>query len=115
MDPQMPRARLLLRSKKCRQTTTPVFPSRLLLYERPLDDIVARLPDVRGDCEPTRIQKRASVRKHPGTAAHHDTIFLGVQRRKTEVLKEFARLDQCCETAVVRMRLAADRRVVVQL
>src|SRR6202022_2086889 len=42
-------------------------------------------------------------------------IFLGVQRRKAEVLREFARLDECRETAVVGMRLAGDRRVVMQL
>src|SRR5882757_4213797 len=92
-----------------------VFPSRLFLYERPFDDVVTRLADVRRDGETTTVQKRASIRKHSRAPAHHYAIFLGVQRRKAEVLEESARLNQRRETTVVGMRLATNRRVVVQL
>lgn len=90
------------------------YPTSLFLYERSFDDVVARLADMRRDRETTGVQKRASIRQHSRTSAYHDAIFFDVQRRKAEVLEEFARLNESRQTAVVRMRLARDRRVVMQ-
>jgi len=66
------------------------------------------------DSETATIQHRARIRQHSRAAAYHDSIFLRIQRRQSEILGQLAGLDQCREPAVVRMRLAGYGRVVME-
>lgn len=86
----------------------------LLLDERSLDYVVTRLADVRRDLEAAGIEHCARVRKHPRTAADHDSILLRVQRRKVEVFRQLARLNERCQASIVGMGFTSDCRIIMQ-
>jgi hypothetical protein len=86
----------------------------LLLDERPLDYVVTRLSNVRRDLEPAGVEHRARVDEHPRASANHHAILLRIQRRKVEILRQLARLNERCQASIVGVGLASDCRIVMQ-
>src|ERR1700730_3807033 len=86
----------------------------LSLYEGSLDHIVAGFADMRGDLETARVQQRTGIGEHRGATADHDAVETGVEGGQTQVSEQLAGFDQGRQTAVIRMRFAGDRRVVVK-
>src|SRR5450755_955076 len=85
----------------------------LSLYKCPLDDIVAGFADVVRDAEAARVQHRTGVGEHLGTTAYHNSIVAWIESGQVQVPEQFAGFDQGCQTALVGMRFARYRRVVV--
>src|SRR6266404_3347911 len=90
-------------------------PNRLPGHERSFDDVVAGFAHVRGNLEPARIEKRGQIRQHRRTAADHDPVMGGIERRHSGVLEQLARLDELGDAPLIAEPLPGDGRKVNQL
>src|SRR5690349_3741242 len=95
--------------------STTVSRCRLLLDERPLDDIVPRRADVRGRREAHAVEQRAHVGQHRWTAAYHRAVSSGIQGGEPDVREQLAALHELGHASAVAVGLARDSRVVHEL
>src|SRR5262249_40180793 len=70
--------------------------SSSLLDERTLDDVVTGLA-ADSLFEASRAESIGQITQHAGTAAEHHAVVLPVKRRKGEVFKELAAVDEVSE------------------
>src|ERR1019366_10321334 len=86
----------------------------LSLYKCTLDDIVAGFADVVRNAETARVQHRTGIVEHLGTTADHNPIIAWIESGQVQVPEKFAGFDQGRQAAMVGMRFARYRRVVVE-
>src|ERR1700680_1604227 len=70
---------------------------------------------MRGNPETASVKQRGEIRQHRGTAANHDPVMGGIQRRHSGVPKELARLDELRDAPLIAESLPSDGWKIHQL
>src|ERR1019366_908097 len=65
--------------------TAPHQTHHLASHERPLDDVVSRLADVRRDMKAANVEQRGKILEHGRTPANHDSIHGRIQGWKADI------------------------------